>query len=101
MIDRAALSEALGLPPAVAQELIDLFGQFAREQFPILLRACAEENRDLLRESAHALKGSALNINLDPIATTARALEKGASTEPWPELKNATQDLIALIDAEL
>lgn len=92
------VADSLSFPQDLADELVSLFIEFAGEQRAQLTAALAARERKPLRESAHALKGSALNIGLSPFAALAALLEKGAMTQNWQELERACAELMESLD---
>jgi HPt (histidine-containing phosphotransfer) domain-containing protein len=93
-----SVAESTGFPQALADELVALFTEFASEQRTQLTDALAARDRKPLRETAHALKGSALNIGLSNFAAMAALLEKGAMTQDWHELAISCDELMGSLD---
>jgi HPt (histidine-containing phosphotransfer) domain-containing protein len=59
-------------------ELIDTFGEDAREQLATLRRALAATDVDAFRRAAHSLKSTAESLGATGLAALARELEAGA-----------------------
>jgi HPt (histidine-containing phosphotransfer) domain-containing protein len=59
-------------------ELIDTFGEDARELLATLRRALAATDRDAFRRAAHSLKSTAESLGATGLAALARELEAAA-----------------------
>ena len=92
LVDMAAVRLLL---QALSQEQYALLAQRYFEQAPHTarrLRAAVRDGQPLdLRANAHAAKGAALNLGLAALATTAHALQQGASHLPAHEIARLVQ----------
>jgi histidine phosphotransfer protein HptB len=78
-IDRAVFERLVATTggPFVA-ELIDTFGEDARELLATLRRTLAATDRDAFRRAAHSLKSTAESLGATGLAALARELETAA-----------------------
>jgi HPt (histidine-containing phosphotransfer) domain-containing protein len=90
-MDIAALAEELGLEEADARHLVLTFLQTTEQDLLLLEQAVVRRDAELLRQSAHQIKGAASNLECTAIASATLAIEEKARSGFF-------QDALAEID---
>lgn len=99
-LDLSALARIRGLDPsgstAVLARIINIYLETTPEQIRTITEACAQENRDVVRKTAHSLKSSSANVGAETLSVACKRLEVQALDAQWQVLS----DLITTIENE-
>jgi HPt (histidine-containing phosphotransfer) domain-containing protein len=87
------------LPPEVVKDLQDLFLSDTPDRLHAMLTALQENDAVALGRAAHALKGSALVMELDQIATLCEKLELECRQGMPPGARAAVEAVSREVDA--
>ncbi|MBQ1766909.1 MAG: response regulator, partial [Aquincola sp.] len=100
LLNRQVLANVLGVMPRERlAALAEGFLQDCRQQLPQLRQWAAEGQMDPLRAALHAMKGAALNLGLQGLATTAQAVREQAQQADAPGLQPRLDELQARLEA--
>lgn len=100
VLDMNALARIRGLDPggstAILAKIITIYLDTSPEQISALKQAYAQENRDVVRKTAHSLKSSSANLGAETLSAVCKRLEIQAIDAQWQDLS----DLITSIENE-
>jgi HPt (histidine-containing phosphotransfer) domain-containing protein len=100
MISIEKMASEQGLDRDDVIELVEDFLQYTETQDLVALQeAFACNNREVLRERAHSIKGAALNLKLAPIADCAKKIESACDTGNLEEVPDLIHALVAYVKA--
>ena len=100
LLNRQVLANVLGVMPRERlAALAEGFLQDCRQQLPQLRQWAAEGQMDPLRAALHAMKGAALNLGLQGLATTAQAVREQAQQADASGLLPRLDELQARLEA--
>ena len=99
IFDREMLLERFGQDEELAVMVVDSFVQEAPELFERLKAAVAAGEMDVIRSCAHAMKGSAGNVNAEQVCEAALELEQAAQSNAEDRIPGLTIRLEAMFDA--
>jgi HPt (histidine-containing phosphotransfer) domain-containing protein len=91
--NKAKLSERFGNDEELIQVVLDAFLEEAPELIVKLKTALDNEDMDLIRAHAHALKGSAANVNADILKEMALDLEQDANQGQLVSISQILSDI--------
>lgn len=100
VLDMDALARIRGLDPggstAILAKIITIFLETSPEQIRTIKQAYSQENRDVVRKTAHSLKSSSANLGAETLSAVCKRLEIQAIDAQWQDLS----DLITTIENE-
>lgn len=98
MIPIGEIADERGIDEEDVYEILELFLEYTQTEDLVALKAAVEQgNHALAREKAHSIKGAALNLKLEEIASLARNVEKKCDTSDV----EGVQDLLDAITEQL
>ncbi len=77
---KRAVSQELGIPVEVYEELLTDYFKDGSERIALLVEAVGRNDLSAVAETAHALKGSSQNLRITDIAELAKQLESAAKS---------------------
>ena len=100
VLDMDALARIRGLDPggstAILAKIITIYLEASPEQIRTIKQAYLQENRDVVRKTAHSLKSSSANLGAETLSAACKRLEAQAIDAQWQDLS----DLITSIENE-
>lgn len=100
VLDLNALARIRGLDPGgstvIVAKIINIYLETSPEQIRTIKQAYAQENRDIVRKTAHSLKSSSANLGAETLTAACKRLEAQAFDAEWKDLS----DLITTIENE-
>lgn len=87
------IASEIGIDTKTLLQLFKLFIEQTTVDLNRIDSAAAGKNWDVLKKSAHSIKGAALNLELEEIAGTAKALEQKAGAEDTEAMEPLVQSL--------
>ena len=102
LVDPSLLEELHGIGGAeFVSELITQFEIDAEERIAGLVAAAETLDRETIRSTAHALKGSSASVGAVKLKELSADLESGATTKTQEELKSLGVELRTAMDATM
>jgi len=96
----SVLAEELGLEEEDIRALVRIFLESTEQDLDQLARAYTSGDANLLRSTAHHIKGAAGNLEVNVVAAEALAMEQGVASEnledPGPGIARIRAELDAL-----
>jgi len=100
VLDMDALAKIRNLDPsgsiATLTKIITIYLETSPEQIRTIKLAYSQENRDVVRKTAHSLKSSSANLGAETLSAVCKRLETQAIDAQWQDLS----DLITTIENE-
>lgn len=93
VFDREDFQRRIGLPEELFDEFLTAYVEDATESLKRMDAAIAAQDRDGLRHSAHALKGSSGNMSMVEMLRLGEEIERLALQAPAEELRAAADRL--------
>jgi len=87
------LGDRLGLEEDEYRELIDLFIEAGGADFQRLQDALSDSDVEVVRRSAHTIKGASGNLGLHEVSAVASTIEMSAEKNQLDDLQPAVQKL--------
>lgn len=98
MIPIGEIADERGIDEEDVYEILELFLEYTQTEDLVALKAAVEQgNHALAREKAHSIKGAALNLKLEEIASLARNVETKCDASDV----EGVQDLLDAITEQL
>lgn len=92
-MDFKALGEQLGLDEDEYRELIDLFIESGGDDYQKLLDGVAAGDANVVRNSAHTIKGASGNLGLLEVSEVASSIEASAMENNLDDIGEAVEQL--------
>lgn len=92
------IAETLGFEIEEVTILIEMFSENAEESLQTLQHAILTQDYEAIRQSSHAIKGSASNLLLTEIASLASTIEHAASNKEPITYEAKSNELKILIE---
>lgn len=80
----------------ILEKIITIYLETSPEQIRTIKQAYSQENRDVVRKTAHSLKSSSANLGAETLSAVCKRLEIQAIGAQWQDLS----DLITTIENE-
>jgi len=98
-MDFKALGERLGLDEDEYRELIELFIETGGSDYQKVLDGLAAGDADLVRNSAHTIKGASGNLGLLEVSDAAACIEACAMNHRLDQVGQAVETLKSQLEA--